>query len=66
MTAVKPPPTAVGDGDVSSPTVNVARPRRAGVLSHVLLAFLAVLWLIPLVWTLYTSLRPESDTNAHG
>ncbi|MBE7189404.1 carbohydrate ABC transporter permease [Jatrophihabitans endophyticus] len=46
------------------------RPRQraphAGVLSHVFIIVMAVLWVIPLLFTLYVSLRPESDTNAHG
>jgi multiple sugar transport system permease protein len=37
---------------------------RVGV--HAFLAITAVLWLAPVVWTLYTSLRPYSDTAAHG
>ncbi|MCW2597320.1 MAG: acbG [Jatrophihabitans sp.] len=27
---------------------------------------LAVLWMLPLLWTVFVSLRTESDTNAHG
>jgi multiple sugar transport system permease protein len=43
-------------------------PRRGrGQLASALFVFvLAVLWLLPLLWTVYTSLRTESDTNAHG
>jgi multiple sugar transport system permease protein len=37
---------------------------RAGM--HVFLVITAVLWLAPIVWTLYTSLRPYSDTAKHG
>jgi multiple sugar transport system permease protein len=33
---------------------------------HVFLAITALLWLAPVVWTLYTSLRPYSDTAKHG
>jgi multiple sugar transport system permease protein len=33
---------------------------------HVFLAITALLWLAPVVWTLYTSLRPYSDTARHG
>lgn len=40
------------------------RPKRYG--THLFLVVMAVLWLIPLLWTIYTSLRPQSDTNAHG
>jgi multiple sugar transport system permease protein len=37
---------------------------RVGV--HVFLAITALLWLAPVLWTLYTSLRPYSDTAKHG
>jgi multiple sugar transport system permease protein len=40
--------------------------QRAGVVSTVFVIVLAVLWLIPLLWTIYVSLRPESDTNKYG
>ena len=33
---------------------------------HAFLIVTAVLFLAPLVWTVYTSLRPYSDTAAHG
>jgi multiple sugar transport system permease protein len=33
---------------------------------HAFLAVTAVLWLAPVVWTFYTSLRPYSDTATHG
>jgi multiple sugar transport system permease protein len=37
---------------------------RLGV--HVFLAITALLWLAPVLWTLYTSLRPYSDTAKRG
>jgi multiple sugar transport system permease protein len=43
-----------------------SRRKRAGVASSVFVFVLAVLWLIPLLWTVYVSLRPESDTNKFG
>jgi multiple sugar transport system permease protein len=36
------------------------------VALHAFLAITALLWLAPVVWTLYTSLRPYSDTARHG
>jgi len=39
---------------------------RTKVFSYAFLSITATLWLIPLVWTLYTSLRPEADTNKYG
>jgi multiple sugar transport system permease protein len=34
--------------------------------TYLFLAVMGVVWLVPLVWTIYTSLRPESVTNKHG
>lgn len=60
--------TASLPGTAERATTRKHRPRqrRAGIMSHVFVFVLAVLWIIPLLWTLYTSLRPEEDTNAHG
>jgi multiple sugar transport system permease protein len=33
---------------------------------HVFLILCAIFWLVPVVWTLYTSLRPYSSTAEHG
>jgi multiple sugar transport system permease protein len=33
---------------------------------YVFLTFMAVTWLFPLLWAIYTALRPYSDTLAHG
>jgi multiple sugar transport system permease protein len=38
--------------------------RRAGL--HAVLLSLAVVWLFPILWTVYTSLRPYGDTAARG
>jgi multiple sugar transport system permease protein len=40
------------------------RPPRIGL--HVFLIIVALLWLAPVLWTLYTSLRPYSDTAERG
>jgi multiple sugar transport system permease protein len=40
------------------------RPGRAFL--HVFLSLTALAWLVPLLWAIYTSLRPYSDTAAHG
>ena len=39
-------------------------PRRAAL--HAFLIFVTVVWLFPLVWAVYTSLRPFADTAQHG
>jgi multiple sugar transport system permease protein len=40
------------------------RPPRIGL--HVFLIVMAILWLAPVIWTLYTSLRPYSETAERG
>jgi multiple sugar transport system permease protein len=40
------------------------RPRR--VLLHVFLIGISLLWLFPLLWTIYTSFRPYGETAKHG
>lgn len=42
------------------------RKSRRGVWIYVFLTLVAALWLVPLLWTLYTSLRPNSATTALG
>jgi multiple sugar transport system permease protein len=55
-------PGGVPTGDLRPPALQ----RRAGLASTIVVAVLAFLWLIPLLWTIYVSLRPESDTNKYG
>jgi multiple sugar transport system permease protein len=40
--------------------------RRRHYGTHTFLIDMAVMWLIPLLWTLYTALRPKAVTDAHG
>lgn len=47
-------------------TTRRKRVRPARVVLHVFLMVTALVWLIPLLWAVYTSLRPYSDTAAHG
>jgi multiple sugar transport system permease protein len=42
------------------------RVRPARVVLHVFLVVTAVVWLVPLLWAVYTSLRSYSDTTTHG
>lgn len=46
------------------PTTGKGPRRQTG--RHVMLAGIALLWLVPLLWAVYTSLRPYSDTAKHG
>jgi multiple sugar transport system permease protein len=51
------------------PTVAARRWTRRRVRRAVLYVFLtavAILWLFPLAWAVYTSFRPFQDTNVHG
>ncbi|WP_084701101.1 carbohydrate ABC transporter permease [Cryptosporangium arvum] len=40
--------------------------RGGRIFSYSFLTVTAFLWLVPLVWTIYTSLRPEKDTQKYG
>jgi multiple sugar transport system permease protein len=40
--------------------------RGGRIFSYSFLTVTAALWLVPLVWTIYTSLRPEKDTQKYG
>jgi multiple sugar transport system permease protein len=58
---------------MSAMTVSARTPsRRAGsrtrphVGTHLFLMVMAVMWLIPLLWSVYTSLRPKADTDKFG
>ncbi|MFE6489433.1 carbohydrate ABC transporter permease [Streptomyces sp. NPDC057757] len=42
-----------------------SRPRRQ-TGRHLMLGTIALLWLVPLLWAVYTSLRPYSDTAKNG
>ena len=44
----------------------IRRGRRTNARLHVFLTVVCILWLIPVLWALYTALRPYSDTAAHG
>lgn len=53
--------------DSSTDAVRVAtrqRRKRRHVVSYVVLSVLSVLWLLPIVWTFYLSLRPYGDTQS--
>ncbi|MFC0433758.1 carbohydrate ABC transporter permease [Kutzneria buriramensis] len=49
-----------------APVQRRKRVRPARVVLHVFLAVTALVWLVPLVWAVYTSLRTFADTSAHG
>ncbi|MEO7127153.1 MAG: carbohydrate ABC transporter permease [Nakamurella sp.] len=43
-----------------------ARKKNRRTASYIFLTIAAIFWITPVAWTLYTSLRPVSDTDAHG
>jgi len=52
-----------------APAVPVARRRRLDrrrAVLHVFLITISIVWLFPLLWAVYTSLRPLADTTQHG
>lgn len=64
MTAVAEIPAAAASRPV--PVQRRKRVRPARVVLHVFLGVTALVWLVPLVWAVYTSLRTFADTSAHG
>ena len=44
----------------------IRRGRRSHARIHVFLVVVSIVWMIPVLWALYTSLRPYSDTAEHG
>ncbi|MFE2597645.1 carbohydrate ABC transporter permease [Streptomyces sp. NPDC059396] len=66
MTATATPPAAGSRTRRTQPgDTGPSRPRsQAG--RHLLLGGIALLWLVPLLWAVYTSLRPYEDTARHG
>lgn len=64
------PVTTAGTPDVLATDRNVIRSNKSKGQSkwgvHLFLIAMSVLWLIPLLWTVYTSLRPKSSTDKYG
>jgi multiple sugar transport system permease protein len=61
--------TVTASADQFIPAAPVARRRpaeRKHVGSHVFLIIMTVLWTTPLLWAMYTSLRPYSETAKYG
>ena len=60
--------TLTAPADITDPLRPVERGRRRKrhYGTHVILLALSVMWLIPLLWTLYTALRPKAETDKYG
>jgi multiple sugar transport system permease protein len=52
--------------DAVRPATATRRRRRPRVVLYAFLSLLAVTWLFPLLWAIYTALRPYADTLANG
>jgi multiple sugar transport system permease protein len=54
--------------DVRDRAVARSRSKRGGNFwaTYLFLTVMAVMWLIPLLWAIYTSLRPKADTDKYG
>lgn len=50
---------------VNSSTTHI-RGGGGAAASYLFLTVMAFMWLVPLLWTLYTSLRPKADTDKYG
>ncbi|MGW6057667.1 carbohydrate ABC transporter permease [Streptomyces sp. NPDC055189] len=66
MTATVTPPAAGSRTRRIPPPDNGPRRPRRQTGRHLLLGGIALLWLVPLLWAVYTSLRPYEDTAEHG
>lgn len=67
MTSASVRPAPVFTSDRASVPRNRRKPLRPGrVILHLFLIATAMMWLAPLLWALYTSLRSLADTSAHG
>jgi len=49
-----------------SPTPARSKKTRPKIGTHLFLIVMAVLWLIPLLWAVFTALRPKADTDKYG
>lgn len=61
-TVLERPSSAAPD---NRPTPKPKRKHR-GIGAHIFITVAAIFWITPVAWTLYTALRPLSDTNKHG
>ena len=66
MTATTLAPDTAQPRSRPAKTPNRRRVRPARIVLHVFLACTALAWLVPILWAVYTSLRPYSDTQSHG
>ncbi len=67
MTAVTPvglsPRTTSSESHANRQGGSKSRPHYG---THIFLVIMSVVWLVPLVWAVFTALRPRADTNKYG
>jgi multiple sugar transport system permease protein len=61
-----PATTAAQLDPISSDNRKAGQRGRPHYGTHIFLLAMSVLWLIPLLWAMYTSLRPKADTDKYG
>lgn len=66
MTTTLPPRHRTEDALRAARTRGGSAAPRRETGRHLLLGGIALLWLVPLLWAVYTSLRPYSDTTRNG
>ncbi len=69
MTSTTSTATAARPKDeVRDRALSRSRSKRGGTVwpTYLFLTVMAVIWLIPLLWAVYTSLRPKADTDKYG
>lgn len=57
---------AVAGSDAVIPPRGHARRRRQHLVAETFMIIVTVIWLIPILWAAYTSLRPVDETNEYG
>ena len=57
---------ATARGKTPAQSISPRRVRPARVALHAFLIVMVALWIFPLFWAIYSSLRPISDTIQHG
>ncbi|BCW34996.1 ABC transporter permease [Arthrobacter sp. StoSoilA2] len=67
MSAVVPTlPVETGKAGKPSKSAGAGKSGKRHYGTHIFLIVMAAIWLIPLVWSLFTALRPKADTDKYG
>lgn len=69
MSIIKPAPAAATGTTITGGRAGNGRargPAKKHFGIHIFLIVMAAMWLVPLGWTVFTSLRPKADTDKYG